>query len=207
MNLFEEDPAPIHLPEAVAGHEAGHAVLAYYHREQIGPTHFDWYGKELGGRHLHGPPPGITDERSHVDAAVERLVAGDLGGRIVAGLPLNRVSIPVARAFLIGPWTSVTALAQRIHDARNGEGRHDVVKVMAAIASYKDHKVLWKRRWWRWFWERVRRSRAVLTSEDGTRAHRLLSAMFHRAIGPSGGVVPGEITVELLRQARAPRGP
>jgi hypothetical protein len=201
-NTFEDQPDELGSRELFTAHEAGHAVLAYYHHEKVGLTTF----KSGGGFHQHGPPDGV-DEGDHVDPSVERLLAGDIGARLVARMPTNRVSVPLRQANWIVPWTSAESLAYRIHEAgieNKAAGKHDVFKVMTAIITFRGDRLLWRRRWCGWFWRRVAFARDVLSSEAGRRAHRVLSAHFYSCLDGENAEIPADTTLRILKETGAP---
>lgn len=206
---FEYEPSILAEPEFVTAHEAGHAVLAYYHGHEIGRTRFFLFAGQIAGAHEHIPLPDPGSERS-VDSRAERLLAGDLAARLISGMRADRISLPIRTATRLGRFTSAKRLALLLQESgvKNGQGgaQHDVLKVMNLIIQYRSDRFLWSRRWWAWFWRRAFTVREILQSERGGAAHTALGAFYMQCLRRDAAI-PGEITSRILRDVGAPQAP
>jgi hypothetical protein len=200
---FETERTELYRAELVAAHEAGHAILGYYHGEAVGLISIVPLGlQRFAGRHRHGPPIAATDEVEHFPRAVERLLAGDLAARIVGRLSLRRISIPVPNP-RVDPYVKPSDVLDAILRADESNKTHDLAKVFAAIKQYgrQDQDPRGRHAWWPWLWKRCRVSRNVLSSRSGRAALQSVRGLLLDNIGK---VVPGDVIYQTLDAAGAP---
>jgi hypothetical protein len=200
---FEYEPSILADPQFVTAHEAGHALLAYYHGLQIGRIRFFLHDGQFAGAYRP-----IEEVEIDADARAERLLAGDLAARLLAGIRTDRVSLPIENAGWIGRWTSSKHLCSLLQQAgsenRQGEAKHDVLKVMDLVTKHRSDRILWARRWWGWFWERVDLTYGVLDSEPGRLAHHALADFYLKCAQKSDMPISGELSRQVLESAGAP---
>lgn len=150
--------------DVIAHHEAGHAVLAYYHGGGIGRARFFPYHDAWGGSVLHAPNPRrLLSDIDYVGVSVERLFAGEIAARKYLGMDEASVAVEIPGADWWGPSTPIRRIASHLENLAaqsDHPGLDDITKIIGFTSRYKPGN------WWSWLQARHSEARRVLADNE-----------------------------------------
>ncbi len=180
--------------EFMLHHEAGHLLLAHYYGFLIGGFSYKADQGNLGSAIRNKPSPAINAQSPQVSAAIQarKLLAGELAGRIRAGIPTDEITIDLLKpkAETLSAQTSFADIWPTV------DQRRDAIRVIRLI-----HDLQVQSNWWTWVWDRHEETKTILHTH-WPMVEELASRLV--TIPPPDGKVDGNTLIAWCREIGVP---
>ena len=177
--------------EEAINHEAGHAVVAWYHGGCIGEIRVQFDGRYWSGGFLSGPHPSLKS----VGPVASRLLAGEIAVRLRRGEGTRQIGLPSSVLGLAQQDCNVNDLWKQVHKV---EPKADIARVLDLADQ------IGTRNWWKWLWSQHRVAERILRSRHGKRCLISLAEQIRQSGTTSQNNLGARRVFDCIKSTRMP---